>query len=174
MTTTLKTILNLSIVANVQQENASGQSTISPLGFSLPELILRSGIGYTEADLAGQIDDTIAAASNADIDLVGGFTDGLGNAVAFAKIKMVLFVNKSTSQILQLKPAASNGWTGMLADASDKLNIGKAANANVPGMNLWWAPQGVAVTGGTGDLVNLINPAGSTAAYSIFVLGTSS
>jgi hypothetical protein len=174
MSTTAHTTVHLSVQSTVSSTSASGQQTTSQVGITVGELILRSGIGYDQADLAGSKVVTIAASSNADVDLVGDLTDGQGNVVSFAKIKYLIIVNPSLTQILQVKPASSNGWTGMLADVSDKLNIPKAAYANQPNVFVWSSPQGTAITAGTGDLINIINPSGASVDVTVIAVGTSS
>jgi hypothetical protein len=174
MSTTAHTVVHLSVQSTVSSTNASGQQTTSQVGTTIGELILRNGIGYDQADLAGSKVVTIAASSNSDVDLVGDLVDGQGNVVTFAKIKYLIILNPSLTQTLQVKPAASNGWTGMLADATDKLNIAKAAFASTPNINVWSSPQGTAITAGTGDLINIINPAGASVDVTVIAIGTSS
>lgn len=111
---------------------------------------------------------SINSASNEDLDLAGSLTNAIGATVTFTKVKAILIqasANNSTN--LSVGPAASNGWGAGFADASDRVVIRPG------GMFLLTAPDanGMAVTAGTGDLLNIANSSGATASYDIIIIG---
>lgn len=111
---------------------------------------------------------TLTASSNEDLDLSGALTNIYGASAVFARIKAILIsaASGNTNNVNVSRPA-SNGVPLFLA-ASDGLPIRPG------GVFLWMAPDatGIAVTAGTGDLINIANSAGSTSVtYDIVVLG---
>lgn len=141
----------------------------APHKFDTGLIRLLDGIGYDQADLVFSDERTLGGSSE-DLDLCGGFTDAFGTAVSPAKIKLVLIANKSQTLALTAKPKASGGWLGMLADASDVLNINKASS-QAYAWNAWFAPQGVAIGAGATDSITIGGTAGQV--YQILVIGTS-
>ena len=168
----LKTTINVGLVATVLQsgDGGPGQATHSS---QLAEILLANGIGFNQADLAFSDLRSLAASTTEDLDLVGGFTDGLGNTVSPAKVKGIMLINYSTTQTLQVGKSASNGWTGLLSGTTDTMSLPKAAGNSLPGMLFWFSPQATAITAGTGDKIAITNPSGSTASYLIILIGTS-
>lgn len=126
------------------------------------------GVGVNQANLLFHDQRTLAASATEDLDLAGALTDVYGQTVSFARIKAVIVVAASgnTNNVNVTRPA-SNGVPLFLA-ASDGIAV-------LPGgVFLWAAPSaaGVAVTGGTGDLLTLTNSAaGSSVTYDIYILG---
>jgi hypothetical protein len=129
----------------------------------------------------GQVDrvytatGTLAGSATANIDLAGSITDALGNtAVTFARIKSVQIIAaaaNASGNNLQVTRPASNGVALFMA-AGDGIELR-------PGAAFSWASgtadaTGVAVTGGTGDLITLTNSAGTnTISYTVVITGCS-
>lgn len=134
------------------------------------ETELTSGTGSSAVDLEYLAQLTIAASTNTDYDLAGGFTDAFGSAITFVKVKGI-WIKASSSNVnnVQIKPAASNGFLGPFANASDIINVAPG------GVLLLAAPvSGWTVTAGSGDLLNLANSgAGSSVVFDIHIIGTS-
>lgn len=171
MSTTLNTVVNFSVVANVRQANDGGTANATH-STNLSELLFGQGVGFNQARWAFSDLRTLAASANEDLDLVGGFTDGLGNVVSPAKCKMLIILNYSTSQTLLLKKAASNGAAFLLNGSTDSIYIPAAASDNSPGIFFWQAPQGgTTLVASTGDLLNMANPSGDSASYKIIFVG---
>ena len=143
-----------------------------PISLDTGEIRYTEGIGYTECDVLMSDEVTLAASSNGDIDLVGSLTDGVGTQSP-AKIVVFAIVNYSTTQTLQIKQAATNGWTGITSGSTDHIPLPPAYNDARPSWILLHAPRGVAVTPGTGDKVNVANPSGASATYRIMAVGRS-
>jgi hypothetical protein len=129
------------------------------------------GAGEDQANLLFADTRTIAASGNEDIDLAGSLTGLLGTAVVFARIKAVIIVAaEGNTNNVQVTRPASNGVPLFIA-AGDGISL-------APGDWSLWASgtaAGKAVTGGTGDLLNIANSSGgSSVTYDIIVLGAAS
>ncbi|GAA1026832.1 hypothetical protein GCM10009557_05930 [Virgisporangium ochraceum] len=131
---------------------------------------LASGTGSGQADRIFSDTRTIAASGNEDLDLAGVLADALGATLTFARIK-VLYVAAAagnTNNVVVSRPA-SNG-VPIFSAASDAISVR-------PGGMLLWAcsdATGVAVTAGTGDLINIANSSsGSSVTYDVVIIGAS-
>jgi hypothetical protein len=132
-------------------------------------LTLTDGTGASQIDRVFSDTRTLSASANEDLDLSGSLTNVYGT-VTFARIKAIFVVAAAgnTNNVNITRPA-SNGVPLFLA-ASDGIAIR-------PGGIFMWAcsdATGVAVTAGTGDLINFANSAGSTTVdYSVVIVGAS-
>lgn len=130
---------------------------------------LVTGAGVGQADLIWTDTRTVASAATDTIDVAGALTSGLGDAISFARLKSVLLIHNpaNTTQLSLTRPAA-NG-VPLFAAASDALPIPAG------GFNWWYTPSaaGIAVTAGTGDLIDIVNSAGASATYDIVLIGSS-
>jgi hypothetical protein len=152
-----------------QSAGLDGGVVAAPYKIDTGLLRLLNGIGYDQADLVF-FDSRTLGGSSETLDLVGGFADAFGTTVSPAKIKAVIIANRSQTLTLTAKAASSNGWTGLFGGSTDAANIGKASS-QAYGYFVWFAPQGVAITAGTGDSITIGGTAGQT--YDIMVIGTS-
>ncbi len=164
-----RAILSVNLEATVIDSSTGANA---PIGPALPPIRLSSGIGYDQADLCFEATRTLAASANEDLNLYNGFTDGLGNTVTLAKVKTILIVNHSTSQVLAVEAGSADPFSSFVTGTSNSLNIPKAASDANPGVNFWHNPQGVAIASGSSK-INVANPSGASATYSIYVIGTS-
>lgn len=150
----------------------------NPLDLSTPidALVKTIKFAWTSGVLANQGDRlfhdqrTLGASGTEDLDLAGSLTGSFGSTLTFARIKLlcVTAAAGNTNNVNLTRPA-SNGVPLFLA-ASDGIPIKPG------GGFLWWAPDaaGVAVTGGTGDLLTFTNSAGGTGVtYDVIVIGAS-
>lgn len=131
---------------------------------------LTTGTGANQADKLWSNTSTIAASGTDSIDLAGSLTDAFGAALTFARIKAVVVVaaTGNTNNVNVTRPA-SNGAPLFLA-AGDGIAVRPG------GMFCWVCSDatGVAVTAGTGDLVDIVNSAGGTSvSYDIAIVGCS-
>lgn len=150
-----------------------GSADFAEPKFDLPfhaDIVLKSGTAANKADLMFSDQRSISASSNEELDLAGGLTDPLGNALTFAKIKAILIRAASgNGGNIVVGGAAANGFTGPFADATDKLNIPAGGAVLLAAPSAGWS-----VTGGTGDLLKIANDDGAAAGtYDIIVIGTS-
>jgi hypothetical protein len=148
----------------------------SPLDLSTPtsSLAVRQQMNFAQGAGAGQADmiwhdrGTIAASATTSLDLAGGLAGPFGGNLTFARIKALLVraAAANTNNVNVVRPA-SNGVPWTLA-AGDGFPV-------KPGGVFWWydpTAAGVAVTAGTGDLLDLVNSgAGTSVTYEIVIVG---
>ncbi|MGR6922551.1 hypothetical protein ACU635_50570 [[Actinomadura] parvosata] len=138
----------------------------SPLDLTTPtaalsiarQLSLTTGTGAGQADMIWSDSFSIAASGTQAIDLAGSLAGPLGGTLTFARIKCVVV-------------AAASGNTNninVVRDSTSGVPLFLANGDGVPvkpgGLFVWFDPSaaGVAVTAGTGDLLNLVNSAAGT------------
>lgn len=139
-----------------------------PLALS-QAISLTDGTGANQADRIFSDTRTLTASANEDLDLSGSLTNAYGT-VTFARIKAVLVIaDSANTNNVNVSRSTSNGVPLFLA-ATDGIAVR-------PGGVFLWACSdvtGVAVTAGTGDLLNFANSAGSTSVnYSVVIIGAS-
>ena len=165
---TLSTTLNLRL--NTELSNALDLVTPKALQAFSYLATLTSGAGLNQANVVWSDRRTVNASATDSLDVAtgGGLVDALGAAVALARVKLIAVRNRGAQDIQLTRPAA-NGvpW---LAAAGDAIPIVAG------GLNLWVAPTaaGKVVTAGTGDLIDVVNGAGSSVDYDIVIIGASS
>jgi len=176
--TALVTTLRVSIRASAQK--ALDQSTPEDVRTKLISEATSFGTGALAANQVWGDIRILAADTNEDLDLAGSLTNAFGGTVGFAKIKLILVHNRSdetlttpahtaSSQSITVSPADANGFLGPFGDVSDIVTIPPG------GSMLFYHPgTGWTVTAGTGDLINIVNPAGGIAAYEILLIGENS
>jgi hypothetical protein len=165
----LDTKLNVALTAN-QTSPLDLVSRSAPLSVGFRKS-LTNGSGANQANLVWSDQRTIAASATDSLDLAGGsLTDAFGAALTFARIKVIMVTAAAgnTNNVNLTRPA-SNGVPLFLA-AGDGIPV-------MPGGTVvWCAPNaaGVAVTAGTGDLIDLVNSgAGTSVTYDIVIIGAS-
>lgn len=134
---------------------------------------LADGSGLNQANLVYADRFTITASGSQAIDLAGGGLlgpDGLALA-SFARIKGVAVqADANNTNNINVVRDGTNGVPLFLA-------LGDGIPVLPNGIFLWVAPSaaGIAVTAGTGDLLNLVNSAGGTSVTGdICIIGASS
>lgn len=153
--------------------NLTGSLDLTPLSAPLKVAYSKA---LTNGTLAGQADkvwsnQSLIAASGTDtIDLAGALTDPFGAALTFARIKLVMVIaaTGNTNNVVLTRPA-SNGVPIFSA-------AGDACSVRPGGVFLWACTDatGVAVTAGTGDLLDIVNSAGGTSVtYDVVIIGAS-
>lgn len=167
--------LNSRIAVEILGElaNATDLSAGGPVPVRLPLTnVLRTGTGANQADRIFADSGNIVASGTTSLDLAGGgLTDPLGAALTFAKLKVIAVAARSTNNaannVVVTRPA-SNGvpWASAAGD-SVALSPGGIFLLTHPG-------AGWTVTGGTADLIDLVNSAGTNAVdYDVVLIGTS-
>lgn len=162
---------DLKLIINAVQTGALDLATQSAqLNQSLTQAY-SDGAGANQANLLFSDRRTLDASANEDLDLVGSLTGLLGAAASFARIKAVIIkaASGNTNNVNVSRPA-SNGVPLFLA-AGDGIAL-------KPGAFFAWVDPtaaGVALTGGSADLLNIANSGGSTeVTYDIIVIGAAS
>jgi hypothetical protein len=168
MDLTTKMIAQIQATASKTSVNATPTTTLD----HKVTISLTDGTGASKADQVVELDGSLAASTNLEIDLAGSLTDMFGDTVTFARVKAVLIENDSTEAdaVLIVGGAAANDWTGPFQDSTDKIEVrpGGIAMFACIDATAW------AVTAGTGDLLKIENESGSNACtYRITIIGES-
>ena len=130
---------------------------------------LTDGAGANQASKIFSDSRVLAASASESLDLAGGLTSALGATLTFATVKAILIRAKSTNaNNVVIGPAASNGFLGPFADASDRVAIKPGGYFSVAAPGTGWT-----VTAGTGDLLSVANSgSGTEVGYDIIIVGT--
>lgn len=131
---------------------------------------------FTEGTTANKADKlfadtrTISASSTENLDLAGTLTDPFGASLTFVTVKAI-YIKASTANTnnVCVGGAASNGFVGPFADATDKMCVKPG------GVLLITAPAtGWTVTASTGDILLVANSSsGTSVSYDVIIFGTS-
>ena len=111
---------------------------------------------------------SLADGANEELDLSGGLTDALGNTITFTKVRMFAIRSTSTNTTnLTIGGAAANAFDDWVSAAADSIELKPG------GVLLLMAPNvdGYTVTGGSADLLKVVNAAGAIATYDIVIFG---
>lgn len=151
----------------------TGANDLGTVSFSFNERGLNrltEGTTANKADKLFSDTRTLTASSTENLDLAGTLTDPFGTTVTFATVKAI-YVQASTSNTnnVCVGGAASNGFVGPFADATDKMCVKPG------GVLLITAPAtGWTVTASTGDILLVANSSsGSSVTYDVVIIGTS-
>lgn len=115
-------------ITAVQEPAAPGDGgTLQELVWSF---LLADGVGDFQADRVAKKTYTVAGSGSQSVDLTT-LTDAYGTAISAAEVVAIgvhnhAFLSDGTTAsggVLNVSPNASNGWTGLLADASDILKV---------------------------------------------------
>lgn len=136
-----------------------------------PDIEWANGAGANQANLVFADRRTITASGTDSLDLNGGgLLDPQRNTLVFARIKALwvraMPTNNAANNVVVTRPAA-NG-VPLFSAAGDALAL-RAGEVFT-----WSSPTaaGVAVTAGTGDLIDFVNSAGTnTVDYEVVILG---
>lgn len=163
----LNTRLSVSLASELTATPDLGSSTTTTR--LARELVLLSGTGADQADRIWADSGSIDASTTTTLDLAGALTQPDGSALALAKVKAVIVRNTHATQTLTVQRPAANG-VPLLTAAGDAIPVPAG------GLLVLAAPAAAglaAVTAGTGDLLDLVNGAGSAVTYEIAIIGTS-
>jgi hypothetical protein len=133
--------------------------------------LLTTGTSADQADLVFADTRTLAASATENLDLAGSLVDAFGNTLTFVEVCAILIVasDANTNDVV-VGGAASNAFSGIFGDATDKLVVKPG------GMALIAAPvnPAYAVVAATGDILKVANSAGGTGVtYDIVIIGRS-
>lgn len=148
---------------------------ISPtVGVYEPEIVfshtLTDGDAVNLAEITYCVSDSVTASGTDTIDLISATTDAFGNALAYAKLKLVYVRNKSTTagDIINVVRPATDGAAFLGAD-------GDLSAVGPGGVFLWFNPSaaGVAVAAGDTDNIDIVEVGGvNTVSYDFCAIGT--
>jgi hypothetical protein len=132
-------------------------------------LALTDGTGANHAKNHWHDQRTLGVSAAEDLDLAGGLTNLLGDVITFTKIKAIfVFAATANTNNVEVGGAAANQFP-LFKAVTDILPVR-------PGGVFWiTAPDanGIAVTAGTGDKLQIKNSgAGTSVTYDIILVGT--
>jgi hypothetical protein len=132
---------------------------------------LTSGTGVDQADKVWHDRRTLATLTEDLIDLAGSLTDAFGDALTFAKVKVVYVRLRTTTAggEIQLGGTTSNGVSSLWSAANDGVKIG--AGGFIVLVNP--SAAGYAVTAATADILRVYNASAFSVDYDIIIAGTS-
>ena len=197
MTTTktrLATLATLTLAATLHADTITGSIKIAPnlthLGNNpasqLVETIvdawqwagnssaLGTGTTATAMSLIYAAQTNIAAGATNVLDLAGGLVDSFGKTLTFARVKWMMFAPSNSLSVV------TNGYQSMLvipapANGFSAWQSGTTSAARVYCGGAWaiMAPctNAYAVTGGTGDLLWIVNESTNAASYRLYIGG---
>jgi hypothetical protein len=148
------------------------------VSFGLSRFVLDKAFDntFTTGSGANQIDRlyakqrTITASANEDLDLAGALTDNFGQTLTLARIKGYCFkaASTNTNSVNVTRPATNGVPIFLAAGDGFSLTPGESTCRVIP------SATGVAVTAGTGDLINVANSgAGTSVTYDVVIIGSS-
>lgn len=162
----LTTTISLSLIAKLTAAGDIGTPTVD-VAYS-QSLSLATGVGANQADMIWTDQRTLAASATEDIDLAGVLTSLLGGTLTLVRVKFLyVFAATGNTNNVQVRRGATNGVPIFTA-------VSAGMDLKPGGSLLWTDPSagGVAVTAGTGDLINFTNSgAGTSVTYDILVGG---
>jgi len=164
----------MTLQASIRVEALSDYSKANDLSTSRDhvglsvELSFTEGTGNNQADKVFHDTRTLTTGATENLDLAGTLTDVYGVTCTFVKVKAMVFQNLSATQTLTIGGVGTNGFVNW-AGANTHTVI-------IPPLGFFAlvAPLGgYAVTAGTGDLLKVLNSAGASVDYKVWIIGTS-
>jgi hypothetical protein len=165
---TLTTRANLRLTTDLR--NSLDLVTPQALQQFVYDLTLTSGVGLNQANVIWSDRRTVNASTTDSLDMAGSLTDALGQAFTPARVKAIgLKLPSNAAQNVALTRPASNG-VPFLTAAGDSIPVAPGGLA----LLVWPTAAGIVVTASTGDLIDVVNGAGSAVTYDIVIIGGSS
>src|SRR5258708_1791896 len=147
-------------------------TTSVPKTLSLASVLQTSGVLADECDTLHMKTYTFTASTPIPIDLTS-LTDIFGNAISFARVRLIAFRNLATTDgwVLTVGAAVSTPWTGFL-NATGTTPIFPSSTIN-SGFTVFAAPNttGMPVTGSSKILQ--MNPGANTFSCDVYIAGAS-
>ena len=130
-----------------------------------------TGVPADQVDFFWSDERLVTTGATDSIDVAGSLTSLLGGTVTFARIKGILLLNSQNSGVanttaLSLARPGANG-VPIFDAASDQITISPGGRILLENPSA----AGWAVTAGTGDLISVVNAAGASNTYRIFIWG---
>lgn len=158
------------VSVKVQSKLSSSQDLSNAIAtltktFSTP---FTNGTGANQASNVWSDRRSVLTATNEDLDLAGGsLSNALGAALTFTEVKaIIIYALPANTGVLSITRPAANGLPFLLA-AGDGFSLSPGS------LFVYTNPSdaGIAVTAGTGDLINIANASGATQSYEIIIIG---
>lgn len=131
---------------------------------------LDNGVGANQANVLYTANRALGSAATDSLDFAGGgLVDSFGAAIAPVRIRAV-YILSATGNTTNLTLFGDANSVPLLNTAATTITLRPG------GVFVYTSPDatGTLVTGGTGDIIKVVNAAGATANYKIIVLGANS
>jgi hypothetical protein len=157
--------LNLSLLTKLTN-GLDLSSPVDNLSFSVTDS-LTNGDAIDLANMVWHDRRTLGAATTEDIDLAASLTSAFGTTLTFTKIKGLFIKNRSVATDAILSVGGDTNSVPLFGATNDLIKIGP------DGLLAWWNPAaaGIAVTAGTGDIIQIANAGAASADYDIVIVG---
>jgi hypothetical protein len=131
---------------------------------------LGTGTTATAMSLIYAQSTNIAAGATNVFDLAGGLVDSFGKTLTFARVKFLMLAPSNSMAVAQsvlVIPASENGFSTWQSGTTSAARVysGGAWAIMAPCTNAY------AVTGGTGDLLWIVNESTNAASYRLYIGG---
>ncbi len=162
-------ITNLRLVAGILFAATPDYSAGGSAEFPTQDLRLTGGTGTNQADKGAYDERSLAGTTSEDIDLSALTWTPDGSALALVEVRAILFHAPSTNGgNIEIKPSAINGWTALLQDPTDILELAPGATI------VLFAPvDGGYMVTAANKSINVNNTDAGAATYHMMVVGTS-
>ena len=161
----------LSFSATAVLDNRQAFSTVQAGQDEYPSLKVTytAGTGNNQINRRVTKRYTIAGSANQDLDLAASLTDDFGDTITFTKIKELIVSLAAPDGTLKVRVGpqnVTNGWQGPFGGvgASDYVDVFHHQRFVDPF-------TGFAVTAGTGDILRIHNPGGSSVTVDVVIAG---
>lgn len=133
------------------------------------EIVIGSGTGSGQSDLAFWDNRSLSASASEDLDLAAGLNDAFGQSLTFVEVNGIYVkADADNSGNIIVGGASSNAFTGPFGAANDTVALAAGESFIITNMGTGWT-----VTAGTGDLLKVANSHASAAKYDIAIIGRS-
>jgi len=168
---TVTTALSLTVQSTALGTSSGFGSTPADQVVAAITDALATGTGLDQADLYyAPAAYTITTGADQDIDLSSAALNGIGQTVAFVKIKCIVIYNTTVTAGYEIKVggAPSNPFISWLMASGDGVKVGP------DGILLLWNPSlaGYATAAGASDILRINNPNAGSVIVKVFVIGT--
>ena len=169
LTIDVKTSVNWSF------QNPLALGTVSDVSKLAYTASLSDGTDANEVDKLWHDQRILSPTAYEDLDLTSLTNTVFGNTItiSFAKVKLVLIINTSTTSgddlLVGGAGSANNAWSAPF-NADQDAKIGLPADSTLLLMN---KPTGWTVTNSASDKLRIHNPTGNSITYKIALVGTS-
>lgn len=128
-----------------------------------------NGTGADQANQMWTDTRTLTASSTENLDMSGALTNTFGTTVAFTSVKaIVIKAAAANTNDVVVGGAASNAFSAMFGDATDKLVLKPGCVFSLLNPNA----NGYAVTAATADILKIANSSsGTSVTYDIIIIG---
>ncbi len=161
---TIKAAISLTLIGNA---DLGMQKATLPFA---NEIVISSGTGSGQGDLAFFDNRTLAASTSEELDLAGGLSDSFGVTLTFVEV-VAIYIKAAAGNggNIAIGGAAANAFLGPFADATDIINLAAGESFVITNMATGWP-----VTAATADLLKILNDdSGAAGSYDVTIIGRS-